>query len=229
MGITVKDLLPEERPRERLLSHGAQALSSQELLALLLSKGVKGESVLVTAQGLLSKFGSLEDVMKASVHELLAIRGLGVAKVTQLAACLEIARRISAAEVLRLVSQKQITTAEEVYYVVKSKLQDEHKEHLFVLCFDVRQRLLGIEVVSVGILDANIVHPREVFTCALKYHAASIILAHNHPSGDPQPSDEDFRVTERICEGGKLLGISVMDHVVVGAGCWVSLMERGNI
>lgn len=224
-GLTVRDLPSAERPRERMIAMGSHSLSSQELLALVLGRGIKGESVMLTANKLLSHFGSLEGVMKASLADLQAIRGLGIAKSTQLSACLEIAKRISAAEIARIQQRVEVLTAEDVFLLVKAKIPDFSKEHLVVLSFDVRQKLLASDIVSIGILDANIVHPREIFSCAIKHHAASIIIAHNHPSGDPTPSDEDYRVTERIHEAGKILGITLLDHVVVGDAGYFSLMS----
>ncbi|GIW59759.1 MAG: UPF0758 protein [Patescibacteria group bacterium] len=212
---TVQNLPKEERPRERMVRYGASALSAQELLALIMGSGIPGESVLLTAQKLLSKFGSLEGVVSASLAELQTVRGLGIAKATQLKACLEIGKRISIAELNRLMNKPQVLTAEDVAKIVRGVIEDFSKEHLVVLCFDVRQRLVGQEVVSVGILDANLVHPREIFACALKYRAASIILAHNHPSGDAAPSEEDRIVTRRLHEAAKVMGIALLDHVVV--------------
>lgn len=226
-SFTVKDMPVDERPRERMVAVGAQALSAQELLALILGRGIAGESVMVTAQKLLNLFGSLDGVMKASLADLMKVRGLGQAKSTQLLACVEIARRLSIAELDRLQNKEQVLTAGDIFRIAKLKILDHSKEHLVVLCFDIRQRLIATEIVSVGILDANLVHPREVFTCALKHHAAAIVIAHNHPSGDPMPSTEDFAVTERIKEAGVLLGIFLLDHVVVGDAGFVSLMELG--
>lgn len=128
---------------------------------------------------------------------------------------MEIGKRISVAELNRLMAKPQVLTAEDVAKIARGVIEDFSKEHLVVLCFDVRQRIVGQEVVSVGILDANLVHPREVFACALKYRAACIILAHNHPSEDATPSEEDRLVTRRLQEAAKVMGIALLDHVIV--------------
>lgn len=228
-SFTVRDMPIDERPRERMMALGPQVLNAQELLALILGRGIAGESVMTTSQKLLTQFGSLDGVMNASLADLMKVRGLGKAKSTQLLACLEIARRLSVAELSRLQSKEQVLGAEDIFRLVKVKIVDFSKEHLVLLCFDVRQRLIATEIVSVGILDANLVHPREIFTCALKHHAASIVIAHNHPSGDPMPSAEDFEVTSRIKDAGKMLGIYLLDHVVVGDSTYTSFLELGLV
>lgn len=216
-----------ERPRERLEKLGADSLSAQELLALILGRGVRGKSVSMTAQKLLSCFGSLEGIMNASLEDLQSVRGLGLAKASQLKACFEIARRVfTKSEIIEEGKQKEIASAKEIYKLIKSKISSYTKEHLVVLSFDSRNKFLGMDTVSVGILNANLIHPRETFDTAIRRHAAHIVVAHNHPSGDPEPSEDDLEITKRLIEAGKILGIEVVDHIVVTKESFFSFKEK---
>ncbi|MDP4007279.1 MAG: DNA repair protein RadC, partial [bacterium] len=198
-AFTVRDLPISERPRERLEKYGAEALSAQELLALILGRGVRGESVMMTAQRLLSEFGSLEGVMDASLEELKKLNGIGIAKAGQIKACLEIARRAQVQRDAVQDSPKKgkdhIVSPKEVHALVQSRLREYSKEHFFVLSFDTRNKLLGMDTISVGTLNASLVHPREAFESAIRRHADHIIIAHNHPSEELEPSEEDIEVT----------------------------------
>lgn len=228
-SFTIHDLPPEERPRERLEKFGAEALSAQELLALILGRGISGESVMMTAQRILSKFGSLHSLQEASLEDLREIKGLGQAKVAQIKASLEIARRIYNTDQVQHTKgkYKQVISAQDVYKIVRSKIKNYAKEHFFVLSFDSRNKLLGIDEVTVGTLNANLVHPRETFEAAIRRHAAQIIMAHNHPSGDPTPSRDDIKLTKQITEAGKVMGIEVLDHIIIGDG--LNSMRANNI
>ena len=184
----------------------------------------------MTAQKLLSYFGSLEGIMNASLEDLQSIKGLGLAKASQLKACFEVARRIYAkSEVDDEVKPKEVTSAQEVYKFIKSKISNYAKEHFVVLSFDTRNKLLGMDTVSVGTLNANLVHPRETFDAAISRHAAQIIVAHNHPSGDPEPSEDDLEITKRLVESGKILGIEVIDHIIVTKNEFFSFKEKDLI
>lgn len=217
-SFTLHDLPISERPRERLIRHGSEALSLQELLALILGRGVQGESVMTTAQKLLAQFGSLESLLDASVEDLQQVKGIGVAKACQIKACLEIARRVNdkSLDIKQDKKKKRILSPQEVFKILKPKLAHHKKEHFVLISFDTRNTLLSIDTISIGTLNASLVHPRELFEIAIRHHAASVIIAHNHPSGDPYPSDEDIRVTAKLQEAGKLLGIQVLDHIIVG-------------
>ena len=230
-SFTIHDLPLEERPRERLVKFGEQALSVQELLQVILGRGIAGESVAVTAQKLLTDFGSLEKLSEATVEELSQIRGIGLAKACQIRACFEIARRTYNNDQTSKTNQKAKTvlSAEDVYKLVKSKLKNYTKEHFFVLSFDTRSKFLGMDEISIGTLNANLVHPRETFEAAIHRHSAQVIIVHNHPSGNTEPSKEDLEVTRKLVESGKILGIEVTDHVIVSKDSFVSLKERGAI
>jgi len=227
-GFTLHDLPKEERPRERLVKFGEHALSMQELLQLILGRGIAGESVAVTAQKLLTHFGSLQKLAEASLEELLQIKGIGLAKAAQIKACSEIARRLTTQtdSLKSKGKRKVVTTPEEVYKLINSKIKNYAKEHFFVLSFDSRNGFLGCDEISVGSLNANIVHPRETFETAIHHHAAQIVLAHNHPSGDPEPSEDDLEITKRLVEAGKILGIEVFDHIIVVQNGFLSFKEK---
>ncbi len=221
-SFTIHDLPKEERPRERLVKFGEQALSVQELLQLILGRGIAGESVVITAQKLLAQFGSLQKLSEASIEELSSIKGIGLAKATQIKAVFEIGRRLST-QTLPYKS-KELTDPEKVYRLIKSKLKDYHKEHFYVIALDSRNH--SIAEVSVGSLNASIAHPREVFAEAIKNKAASVIFVHNHPSGDPEPSEGDLVVTKRLVEAGKILEIEVVDHIIITNNNFLSFKER---
>lgn len=229
-SFTVHDLPLSERPRERMMSAGPKALSSVELIALILGKGIKGESVMVTSQKLLKHFGSLKNVLNASLEDLTKIRGLGPAKGTQLLACFEIARRIAHEEMtdeLNRTNRESVKSPEAAVRLVRSEITDFSKENFFVLSFDTRNKLIGIDRVSMGTLNASLVHPRETFESAIRKHAAQIMIAHNHPSGSTEPSEEDLKITKRLHEAGKIMGIELIDHIIVTRNHYLSFMEKG--
>lgn len=205
--------------------HGAEALSSQELLALILGRGIRGESVMVTAQRLLSAFGNVKNISQASLEELSAIKGMGTAKASQLKAAFELARRKE--EDNR--EQISVKSHQDVIKLVRQKLKDKKKEHFLILCLDTRNNLIKISNISTGTLDANLVHPREVFKEAIQSLSSSIILVHNHPSGNPEPSDADIDITKRILETGKAVGIDILDHIIIANNRSFSFKEKGIV
>lgn len=227
-ALTLHDLPAVERPRERLVAHGATNLSSMEILALILGRGVQGEPVMKLAERLLSTYGSLAGIAAASLEDLQQIKGVGVAKACQLQACAEVSRRIKL-ECHIAEPRIKVSSPEAVYAQIKNYLHDWHKEHYILISLDVRSRLLGVDIVSVGILDAALVHPRETFSVAMRRHAAKVIVCHNHPSGDVQPSDDDIVVTKRLVTAGKILGIAVIDHVIVSQDGFYSMQVEGRM
>ena len=212
-SFTVHDLPLSERPRERLLKLGSEALSSQEILALILGRGIKGESVIVTAQKLLSKFGNLKNLASASVEELTQVNGIGPAKAAQIKASFELGRRLddSSSESPKIT----VKSPEDAIKAASNQLKGKKKEHFLVLCLDTRNHLINTHKVSIGSLDCSIAHPREVFKEAISSCAASVIFMHNHPSGDPTPSEDDIKITKRLVEAGEIIGIEVLDHIIV--------------
>jgi len=223
-SFTVRDLPLSERPRERLLKLGSEALSAQEILALILGRGIKGESVMVTSQKLLSRFGNLKGIANASVEELSEIKGVGLAKAAQIKAALELSKRLESDAGER--QKPMVKSPEDVVNIVKSQLKGKKREHFLVLCLDTRNRLINCKPVSIGSLDTSIVHPREVFKEAVSSSSASVIFVHNHPSGDPEPSKEDVELTNRLVKAGEIIGIDVLDHIIVCDRDYLSLKAR---
>lgn len=224
--LTVRDLPLSERPRERLSRLGPEVLSEQELLACVLGRGVAGESVLISARRLLASFGTLRGITEASVEQLSEIHGIGPAKAAQLKASAELARRLALPADRRRIL---VDSLEAAAALLRPHLRDRQKEHVVALLLDNRHQLIRLAPVAVGSLSASIVHPRELFKDAIAASAAAVILAHNHPSGDPEPSEHDLQLTARVVEAGALLGIEVLDHVIIGGDGVVSLRARGII
>lgn len=223
-SFTLHDLPKEERPRERLIKFGEQALSAQELLQVILGRGITGESVAVTAQKLLSQFGSLQKLAEASIEELSSVKGIGPAKATQIKAVFEIGRRLSTQSLPY--KSKELTDPRKVYQLIKSRFKDYHKEHFYIIALNSRD--YSVAEISVGSLDASVVHPREVFSEAIKSKASSVIFVHNHPSGDPEPSEDDLATTRQLTDAGKILGIEVVDHIIVTKNNYFSFKD-GNL
>jgi DNA repair protein RadC len=220
----VLDLPAEDRPRERLARHGAQALSNRELIALVLGAGSPRASALEVAEGLLGQ--GLRGLASRSLPDLLGECGLGQAQACRVVAALELGARLAAEGGPESPSFR---TPEETARYLLPRYAARPTETFGLLALDVRQRLKREAVVSLGCLTSSLVHPREVFQEAIVSRAAAIVLFHNHPSGDPEPSPEDLALTRRLVSAGSLLGIQVLDHLVLGAGRFVSLKERGVV
>ena len=224
-SFTIHDLPTSERPRERLQKLGADALSAQEILALILGRGIAGESVMVTAQRLLSQFGNLKGIANASLEELSQVKGIGLAKASQIKAAFELASRLESYS--EAGDKPLVKTPEEVVNLVRSRLKGKKKEYFLALLLDTRNQLIKVSEISVGSLDSSIVHPREVFKEAISASAASIIFVHNHPSGDPTASEDDIKLTKRLAEVGEIMGIDVLDHIIIGDKIFLSLKREG--
>jgi DNA repair protein RadC len=204
--------------------HGPHVLSSSELIAVILGSGTKGKSVLALSQELLSHFGSLNRILEATVEDLCQVKGLGKTKAIQLKAALSLANRVNREKAP--VAEK-LQTSLQAYLWVRDLIVHEKKEVFGVILLDARGAALRWEVISIGTLTQAIVHPREVFYPAIRYLAASLILVHNHPSGDPTPSQEDRTLTEQLIQASHSMGIPIVDHLIIGSRGYTSLKENG--
>jgi DNA repair protein RadC len=220
----LRDLPTEERPRERMLQYGAQALSNAELLAILLRTGTVSESAVHLAQRILAESGTLRNLVDMSTDQLMQIKGIGSAKALQIQASIELGRRLARSSMKDTVT---IRSPQDVAAYLMEDLRYLKKEHFVCLFLNTKNHVIAQETLSMGSLNASIVHPREVFRAAIKRSSASIICVHNHPSGDPTPSPEDIEITERLVEAGRLIGIEVLDHIILGDQSHVSLKEKG--
>ncbi len=221
--LTIRDLPVEERPRERLAKHGAEALSNAELLAIILRTGVEGETVINVSQKLLAKSeGNLVTLFSSSLTELQETNGIGPAKATQIQACFELGKRFAATKPNNC---DAIKTDADVAALLGPSMRFLDKEVFKVVLLDSRNHIIKIQDVSIGTVNASLVHPREVFKAALKESATSIILVHNHPSGDPTPSEEDLKTTNRLKKAGELLGVNLLDHLIISSRGLTSLKE----
>jgi DNA repair protein RadC len=224
--IMIRDYPKDERPRERFLQYGGESLSNQELLALLLRTGTKEESVMVLASQLLKRFDGLRLLKDSTIEEMTAIKGIGEAKAVQLAAAMELGRRISN---LTYEERYVIRSPEDCANYCMNEMRFLSQEHFVCIYLNTKNQILHKQTIFIGSLNASIVHPREVFKEALRRSAASIICLHNHPSGDPTPSREDIEVTKRLVECGRIMGIEVLDHLVIGEKKYISLKEKGYL
>ncbi|TCN24557.1 RadC family protein [Mesobacillus foraminis] len=224
--IMIKDYPQNERPRERFIKNGPQSLSNHELIALILGTGTKKESVLQLSNRLLAEFEGLRLLKDATLEELTAIKGIGSAKAIHLLAAIEIGRRLA-------------THTHDDRYVIRSPedgakylmndMRFLSQEHFVCLYLNTKNQVIHRQTIFIGSLNASIVHPREVFREAVRRAAASVICAHNHPSGDASPSREDIEVTKRLVECGKMIGIELLDHLIIGDNKYVSLKEKGYV
>jgi len=223
-NLTLRDVPHEERPRERMMQYGAQALSNAELLAILLRTGTVQESAVHLAQRLLNQSGGLRSLVDMSLQQITEIKGIGEAKALQIQAGIELGRRLARSGMKETVT---VRSPGDVSSLLMEDMRYLQKEHFVCLFLNTKNHIIGQETLSMGSLNASIVHPREVFRAAIKRSSASIICVHNHPSGDPTPSPEDIQMTRRLVEAGEIVGIDVLDHIVIGDRTYVSLKEQG--
>ncbi|MFC2133236.1 DNA repair protein RadC [Bacteroidota bacterium] len=220
----VKDLPLDDRPREKLYLRGTQSLSDAELLAILIRTGSKGKSVIQIAQELITKHKNLSSISQKSAEYLTKDFGIGHDKAATLAAAFEISRRVDSQN--KWFSKEKITSPAEIAGIFIPILRDELKENFIVVCLNSANKIIKYETISIGSLNSSIVHPREVFKVAIDNNSANIILLHNHPSGNPEPSNEDIAITKKMVEAGKILDIQVIDHLIIAGESFTSLVER---
>jgi DNA repair protein RadC len=222
----IGDMPSEMKPRERMFKVGAEALSPQELLAILLGTGVRGENAIGLAEKLLANFGGMRELSNANLQELVHIPGIGMAKAAQIAAAVEWGRRLTE---VPLSTKPIIHSPSDVASMLMERLRNLDREHFYVVLLNTKSRVISVESISVGSLNLSLVHPRECFKAAVRYSAMSLILVHNHPSGDPTPSKADIEISSRLAECGKIMGIAVLDHLIIGDNCYTSLKETGEM
>lgn len=220
----IRDMAERERPRERLMHAGPTAVSTTELLAIILRTGVGGENVLRLSERLLSTFTDLPGISRATIAELTAVKGIGPAKAVEVKAALELGRRLMASAPQE---KAKVASPADAANLLMSEMMFLEKEHLKLILLDTRNTVLSTPTIYVGSLNTSVIRISELFRAAIKANAAALIVAHNHPSGDPSPSPEDVRVTRQIVQAGKLLDIELLDHIVIGHQRFVSLKERG--
>ncbi|WP_438434350.1 RadC family protein [Gorillibacterium sp. sgz500922] len=225
MHTTLRESPPDERPREKMLERGPDALSNAELLAILLRTGSARETAVGLAGKILKECGSLRSLVNMSVEEMTRIKGIGPVKAVQIKASLELGKRVSRQQAFH--DSPLIRSPKDVAALLLEDMRYLQKEHFVCLFLNTKNRVIAQETLSMGSLNASIVHPREVFLAAIKRSSASIICVHNHPSGDPTPSPEDIDLTVRLVEAGEIIGIDVLDHIVLGDQGFVSLKEKG--
>ncbi|MCL5781660.1 hypothetical protein P378_13535 [Desulforamulus profundi] len=222
----MRELPPEQRPRERMLKEGAANLSDIDLLAIMLRTGTARASAMELAAELLGRFRDLRALAQATIEELSELKGVGPAKAVQVKAALELGKRLAA---LPAEERPVIRCPEDVCALVMEDLRDRDREYFQALLLNTKNQVLARETISIGTLNSSMVHPRELFKIAIRRSAASVILVHNHPSGDPTPSREDISLTKRLVEAGEIIGIDVLDHIVIGDNRFTSLKSKGLI
>ncbi len=223
-SIMIRDLPLEERPREKLKTLGPEALTNAELLAILIRTGNKNESAVQLATRILTRGGGLRNLPDLSLEDLQENRGIGPDKAVTIKAALELGCRLATAP---REASGSITNPRQAAELFMEELRYKKKEYFKILLLNTKNHIISREEISVGSLNASIVHPREIFNIPLRKSASSVILFHNHPSGDPSPSQEDLEVTRRLVEAGNILGIAVRDHIIIGDGCFYSFREKG--
>lgn len=226
MRKSIKDFDLDDRPREKLISKGADGLSDEELLAIIISTGTKEKNVIELSREILQTF-SYESLADIEVSELTKIKGIKSAKASSIVASLRFGQRIAQKTMEKKITK--IKNSEDIYQYLKNEIQDKKNECFYAILLDTKNVIISKEVISIGTLDASIVHPREAFKPAIKKSAKSIVFAHNHPSGDFTPSKDDFRTTQRLVEAGEILDIEVLDHIIIGKDGYYSFKKENFI
>lgn len=226
-NLKIMDLPKEERPKEKLLTYGAEVLSNSELLAVILRCGVKGENVLNLSQRVLSELEGLNGILNASYNEITSIKGIKDGKASQILAIAEMFKRFNTLKTIN--EDLKVSSPKCIANMLISEMQSYKQEVLKLIILNTKNNIIRVKDVFKGSLNTSIVHPREIYSEAVKYNGASIIICHNHPSGDPTPSKEDINITLRINECGKMIGINLLDHIIIGNKNYISMKEKGII
>lgn len=217
------DLPESERPREKLITHGPEILTNSELLAVILGRGTKKEGVLEISQRVIKEYGNNAILNEKDVNKIKRLLNLNDVHACQIIACFELGRRFFSET-----KEIYIKNPEDVFNYLQD-MRNLNKEHFRGIYLDVKNRIIHDEIISIGTLDTNLIHPRDVFYPAINRFSAGIIIAHNHPSGDPTPSKEDIEITKKLVEAGKIMNIDILDHIIIGKDNFKSLKEEGII
>ena len=222
----VREVPSSSRPRERLEQYGEKALATHELLAILLRTGTRGSNVIQLSLLILNQFEDLYSLKMASIEELMLIKGIGKIKATEIKACIELGTRLANASQLK---SGTITSTQAAGALLKKEMRDLQQEHVVALYLNTKNEIIKKKTIFIGSLNSSVAHPREIFREAVRYSAARIIIAHNHPSGNPEPSEADLVFTRRMVECGEMMGIDLLDHFIIGSEKYLSLKEYGII
>lgn len=226
-SLKIKDIPQDERPKEKLLTYGAETLSNSELLALILRTGTKGENVLELSGRLLGELEGLDGILKANFNDIVLIKGIKEGKASQILALAELFKRFKTLKSMR--KDVKITSPRDLADLLMGEMNELNQEILKAILLSTKNTIIGVKDIFKGSLNTSVVHPREIFKEAINKNSASIIISHNHPSGDPTPSKEDINITLRVKECGNIIGIPLIDHIIIGNNKFVSLKERGLI
>ncbi|WP_297418628.1 DNA repair protein RadC [Clostridium sp.] len=226
-NLKIKDIPQNERPKEKLLTYGAETLSNSELLAIILRTGTVGENVLQLCSRLLSELEGLDGILNANFNDITSIKGVKGGKASQILALSELFKRFRTLKALK--NEIKITSPKDLADLLMGEMNDLTQEVLKVILLSTKNIVIGTKDVFKGSLNSSVVHPREIFKQAINKNSASIIICHNHPSGDPTPSREDINITLRVKECGNIIGIQLIDHIIIGNNKFISLKERGLI
>lgn len=222
----IKEIPFEERPRERFLKYPSHTISTHELIAIILRTGSKQESVIELAKRILYKYENLKELSNVSIKDLMKIRGIGTSKAIELLAAFELGKRVSKES---FIPQVKLFSPESIYLFLKDELEMKTQEHFLALYLNTKGELLKKETLFIGSLNSSLIHPRELFKHAVLNSAATIIVSHNHPSGDPTPSAQDIEITKILCKNGKMMDIELLDHIIIGKDRYYSFKEKGII
>ncbi len=224
--LTIKEMPEDERPREKLIKYGAENLSNAELLALIIRVGNKSRTAVELSQDIYNKFGGLKALNYLTINQLKKMNGIGTAKAVQISSLVELSKRIAS---LNREEKDIIKSPKDAAQILMPELRYLTQEVFKIILLDIKNQIIAIPMISKGGLSSSIVHPREVFKEAIKHSSAAMLLIHNHPSGIPEPSRDDINITKKLIDAGKIVGIDVLDHIIIGDGIFVSMKEKGFI
>lgn len=219
----IKDMLKEERPRERFIKYGVESLSNEELIAIILRTGTKGESVKMLSRNILNLFESIEDLRNLDINMLTKVKGIGKVKSIELISALELGKRVYKDNYSNKIKIKK---GIDIYNVFKDVIKDTSQEHFYAMYLDTKKNILGIKLLFIGTVNMSTVHPREIFKYAYLYSASYIVCVHNHPTGETEPSDMDINLTNNLVKIGKIQKIPILDHVIIGNNRYFSFYEE---